>query len=774
MVIGCIPKAPAATSTVRNPTQTLPEPTPTLQGKTLIVTSADDDGSGTLRQALQKANAGDTVIFDTLAFPPDNPKVIHLESTLPRLVQGNVTVDASNAGVIIEGSKISNGWNSAIQLLSNGNIIRGFQIANFSGAAIQISGGQNNHIENNVIYSNDFSIGLWGTMTSGNEIKGNFLGVLPDKTTSQGNKSAGIVIMEGAHNNLIGPDNCIAFNARYGIEIRNANTTGNTIFRNSIYDNGIYGISLTQGGNEYLTAPILLDFDLVAGSVNGVACPNCEVLMYSDAKNEGRTFEGQTVADDQGTFSFEKGSAFSGPTITATATDSQGNTSAFSLPPAFNSRIMQLQLDNIQPRVLLMAKTSDELEDNHLGGLFTDFWQPMDFQQIINGEIVPMGLKHINITINEGEYFSNTEHPLSIDWSKPEMSIPPEFDDYITQLVSHNITIHYVLIFWDKANHPNGWEVQSRFKTEEEITRYLEYVRFIVSNFKGRVRYYELWNEPDNAAPLQYIAPIDYINLAKRTIPVIKEIDPEAKIIVGGISGMMHPSAREYLFKILNSDIMLLADGVSWHPLFGNIPNSGQYPDYYTSYPSLLEKIISTAKQNGFQGEFIASEIGYRGPRCGGCDINDPSFSDIVSAKYAARGLILHFSNHVMAGAGGISSERPVHFNTMRNIANVFAGVSAEDFAVRVQTEAKNLIVFTFTKTDRSKLIALWTDGVAVDEDSGVPSTLTIPGFAGWNATGIDTLNGFEQKLVISSENGNLIIRDLLIKDYPIVIQLSK
>jgi hypothetical protein len=59
-------------------------------------------------------------------------------------------------------------------------------------------------------------------------------------------------------------------------------------------------------------------------------------------------------------------------------------------------------------------------------------------------------------------------------------------------------------------------------------------------------------------------------------------------------------------------------------------------------------------------------------------------------------------------------------------------------------------------------------------DDPGVASTITIPGFAGWNATGIDMLNGFEQKLTTSTENGNLIIRDLLIKDYPIIIRLSK
>jgi len=69
-------------------------------------------------------------------------------------------------------------------------------------------------------------------------------------------------------------------------------------------------------------------------------------------------------------------------------------------------------------------------------------------------------------------------------------------------------------------------------------------------------------------------------------------------------------------------------------------------------------------------------------------------------------------------------------------------------------------------------LIALWNDGVAVDADPGTPATLTIPGYAGYAATGIDVLHGFQQQLLTSEEDGDLIIRDLLVKDYPIILRL--
>ena len=39
--------------------------------------------------------------------------------------------------------------------------------------------------------------------------------------------------------------------------------------------------------------------------------------------------------------------------------------------------------------------------------------------------------------------------------------------------------------------------------------------------------------------------------------------------------------------------------------------------------------------------------------------------------------------------------------------------------------------------------------------------------------TAIDVVNGFERQLVATVENGNLVIRDLLVKDYPIILRFA-
>jgi hypothetical protein len=432
---------------------------------------------------------------------------------------------------------------------------------------------------------------------------------------------------------------------------------------------------------------------------------------------------------------------------------------------------MHVQLSNGRPRVPIITQPSGLLEDNGIGGI----WSPRDssFADVIRDEIVPLGLKRLRLQFNEGENTPIAEGGYGIDWTRSEMPLPSDMQGIVPQLLEHGIGIDYVLLFWDKANHPQGWEVNPRFQTQEEIDRYLEFVRDVVSAFKGSVQMYELWNEPNVGAPLQHIEIQDYIRLARLAIPLIHKLDPDARVSVGGVSGLANPAAQDYLFELIQSDVMFLPDVLSWHPFYGEIPWEGQHPDYYAGYTRLLDQIKDISRAHGFQGEFIADEITYSAGPCGGCD-ETVSISEIVAAKYMARAVMLHRGSDVMAGLGGISINQPVHFATLQNLAAVFAGAEAAPFNVQVQSGVKDLRIYTFGRTDGDMLVAIWNDGPAVDEPLGVPTTVTIPGFEGWAATGIDVLDGFEQDLIAEGGSGRLILNGFLIKDYPTIIRLAK
>ncbi len=66
---------------------------------------------------------------------------------------------------------------------------------------------------------------------------------------------------------------------------------------------------------------------------------------------------------------------------------------------------------------------------------------------------------------------------------------------------------------------------------------YVRYARAVVAHFKDRVRYWEIWNEPDQNT---YWTPQDdmsaYSALLKKVYPALKSEDPDCRILVGSLS----------------------------------------------------------------------------------------------------------------------------------------------------------------------------------------------------------------------------------------------
>ncbi|MBI9044747.1 MAG: right-handed parallel beta-helix repeat-containing protein [Anaerolineaceae bacterium] len=76
--------------------------------KLITVTSNADHGEGTLRQALENIQKGTVIQFDPTVFPLSQPASIYIESSLPEITVNEITIDASNAGVILDGSLTGN------------------------------------------------------------------------------------------------------------------------------------------------------------------------------------------------------------------------------------------------------------------------------------------------------------------------------------------------------------------------------------------------------------------------------------------------------------------------------------------------------------------------------------------------------------------------------------------------------------------------------------------------------------------------------------------
>jgi hypothetical protein len=827
------PVPPAATSAPPTPTLVLPTQTSAQQGEIIIVASTADTGPGTLRQALLDAETHDVITFDPSVFPPDAPATIALSSSLPELNQGSLTIDASNAGVILDGSNITTpDPQHGLSISSDGNIIRGLQITGFSNAGIGLYGGAQSNViggdrsvgdgplgQGNLIGGNaNFGIGLWDQDTSHNTIQGNYIGINIDGTSAWGHARDGIhsngatynlitdnviggsqlagvylccaldgwntvtdnligvgprgrplgngqtgVLIDRSSYNVVGPGNLIAHNLGDGIRLWE-DTANNTITQNSIQDNGGQGIGL-PGSQTALQRPMIISWDLQAGTLSGAACANCTIEIFSDTSDEGGIYEGRTEAGGDGVFSFAKGASFTGPNLTATATDPDGHTSEFSPPSQGDSRNLSLQNGNALPILFLETKPSSELADNRIGATAET--------RHIGDSVWNTGLKWMRVIVDS---YGQWQH---VDWEKDEYAIDPSEEQTIDDLLSNGVSIMLVLDVW----YPNRRVIF--YKSEEDIQIYLNWVRFMVRHFRGRIEYYEILNEPDLSFEAASGMPLDaYVNLIQRTVPIIREEDPQAKIVVGALPDTRFDDARDYMWGLLNSEVMPLVDGFSWHGMYGAAPSDDprgvrnpeapQMTGYWENYPALVQEIKRVAASAGFNGEYFVEEMLWRTPA--EQHESEPSgFTDTSGAKYYARAMIIHLGLDVTTGIAAAPEDvRPRSYSVIRALCTVMAGAEAADLPIVIESASKNLKYYGFTLPNGDMLAALWTDGAAVEDEPGVNITLTFPNLSAQRVIGVDVLNGIEQQLITATDNGNLVIRNLLVQDYPIILRLIR
>jgi len=418
-----VSEAPATISPAStiSPTSTTDAPFDTV-GKTINVTNAQDAGPGTLRQALLAAQAGDTIIFDPVAFPPENPVAIILESGLPVIFQGHITLDASNAGVILDGSQAGGEWTPGIEIDSEYNVVKGLQVVHFSGPGILLGFSAHFNVvggdssiglgllgEGNLISDNADGVAIQGG--SDNVIAGNLIGTDMTGSGEMGNRAPGIFLEENASRNTIGPNNIIAFNGTVGgcgIEIRNLDANANTITANKIHDNensmapGICHQVDDADQTTYSSPPDIIYFDLDSGTVSGQTCMNCVVDIFSTDTQDGKIFEGRVTANEYGNFSFHSEKALSGPYLTATASSSRINTSEYSQP---TPSISELQV------ALNVIKNSTPLHQ----ASFASWDLEGDARRIENGKLI--------VTSENQEYVGANGHSLKSDRFAVEFEI---------------------------------------------------------------------------------------------------------------------------------------------------------------------------------------------------------------------------------------------------------------------------------------------------------------------------------------------------------------
>jgi len=202
---------------------------------------------------------------------------------------------------------------------------------NVFGARRCLVGGLSDGERNDVAGNPNHGIVL--SRSSRTLIAGNRVGLTRANSTGPANCTSGlgggIGVWASVTNYIAG--NIVANHQSPGIWTDGS--PGNLLSGNSLYRNKDgYGIWNNDAG--LALAPVITQAvpPRAPQRVVGLACPNCRVEVFSDAKDQGRVYEGSTIASMDGSFTFSKPGGFAGPAINATAIWTDGTTSGFSMP----------------------------------------------------------------------------------------------------------------------------------------------------------------------------------------------------------------------------------------------------------------------------------------------------------------------------------------------------------------------------------------------------------------------------------------------------------
>ena len=240
-----------------------------------------------------------------------------IDPTYGNLISGNATgvfVQEWSVNISIIGNRIGTNRTGTDTL---GNTIHGICIQDAC---------DNTKILHNLVGGNRYGIYMSGPTHS--HVASNVVGTNDSWSVNLANSYCGIYLTGGTHDNLF-LANTVGNSSHAGIMNFGANCIRNRLSQNLVSRNLQKGIENSWGGNGELPAPVI--FSVAATAISGRAGPGNIVEVFADDSLQGMFFLGSVPADSTGAFTFPLGDAITRRYVTATATDTAGNTSEFSL-----------------------------------------------------------------------------------------------------------------------------------------------------------------------------------------------------------------------------------------------------------------------------------------------------------------------------------------------------------------------------------------------------------------------------------------------------------
>lgn len=222
-------------------------------------------------------------------------------------------------------------------------------------------------------------------------------------------------------------------------------------------------------------------------------------------------------------------------------------------------------------------------------------------------------------------------------WARTEAE-PGRFDfawldDVVDNLLAGGIQPWFNLGYGNRLYSPAapdasavGW---APIENDQQREAWKRYVAALAEHFAGRVRHWEIWNEP-NITNFWKVGKPDaalYVDLVRITAPLLRQSVPESVLIGGALAGM----PKDYLQKCMEQGLGDLVDCISYHP-YRPLPEKG-YDDDVAAFRRIVGE--AAPKVRLWQGENGCPSH----PGGAGALANQP-WTEALQAKWLTRRIL--------------------------------------------------------------------------------------------------------------------------------------
>lgn len=127
----------------------------------------------------------------------------------------------------------------------------------------------------------------------------------------------------------------------------------------------------------------------------------------------------------------------------------------------------------------------------------------------------------------------------------------------------------------------------------DNMADWSDFVSRVATRFNGRVKYYEIWNEPDNSLRWFNGTVANYAQMLRLANQAIKAVDATAKIIAPGSAGVGSAN-RTWLTNMLAASVGAAGTGKDWvdivsfHQYYSGVTNFNTFQTDLVSYKAVL------------------------------------------------------------------------------------------------------------------------------------------------------------------------------------------